>query len=355
MCDRCQHKRRILTCPHNGGMRVQPSHPCKRQQPLYVNEQEDVTLFNSSVLTEACFRTNQVLNTFICYDLYILQLASFNCHAAKVPPTNHHRYSQSEIGSCKILVPEIPTNPGLESSGTTPNMDENPRRHCWECLRRRVVCDYTRPACNRCTKSGIQCPGYGDVKPARLRWLPPGKVISRQQKRKGTADLETERYPVLIASGNVDERISPILATDTETRALLEAVEYCNSPRTIPRYFNRSLLTLADNTCIYQDLLPIHELGQHPGIYLVTPTHLQIGAKFPAYIRFTLICTTLSHRINRLGNDTQQNALAQSFYHFRGIIIRSLREDINVRHNSNGDMLVAGIIALLLADVSLHR
>lgn len=59
--------------------------------------------------------------------------------------------------------------------------------------------------------------------------------------------------------------------------------------------------------------------------------------------------------MNRLGNDGCQNSLAQSFYHFRGIIIRSLREDIEVRHNRNGDLLVAGVIALLLADVSLHN
>lgn len=58
--------------------------------------------------------------------------------------------------------------------------------------------------------------------------------------------------------------------------------------------------------------------------------------------------------MNRLGNEGYQNSLAKSFYHFRGIIIRSLREDIEARHKRNGDLLVAGVIALLLADVSSH-
>lgn len=113
----------------------------------------------------------------------------------------------------------------LNSSETMPNMDENRKRHCWECLRRRVVCDSTRPACNKCSKAGSQCPGYGDVKPARLRWLPPGKIISRQQKKNGTMDPESERHPIAMAANNVDEVISPKFSMGSETSALIEAVE----------------------------------------------------------------------------------------------------------------------------------
>lgn len=162
-------------------------------------------------------------------------------------------------------------------------------------------------------------------------------------------DPAVKRRPTKVTTGNMDERVPPQLRIDTETSALLEAVEYCTF--LLPQ-FDRVSLTWTDNTCIYRDLTPIHELGQHPGIYLVTPTHLQLGAAFPEYIRLSLICTTLSHRINRLGNDTRHTDLAKSFYHFRGIIIRSLRKDIEVCQNRNGDLLVAGIVALLLADVS---
>lgn len=238
---------------------------------------------------------------------------------------------------------------GFPYSPTRLRMNENRKRHCWECLRRRIVCDSTRPACNKCFQSGSQCPGYGDVKPARLRWLPPGKVISRQQKRNGTANCEMERHPNAMATGNLDQGLAPNLSTDTETSALLEAVEYCTFSLL---HLDRAALTWPDNTCIYRDLVPIHELGQHPGIYLVTPTHIQVGAGFPKYIQLSLICTTLSHRINRFGDNTRQNSLSKSFYHYRGVIIRSLREAIDDRHNCNGDVLIAGIIALLLADVS---
>ena len=49
-----------------------------------------------------------------------------------------------------------------------------PKKHCWECRRRRLVCDSKQPECGRCHKDGVTCPGYGAKKP--LRWLEPGQV-----------------------------------------------------------------------------------------------------------------------------------------------------------------------------------
>ncbi|OTB18169.1 hypothetical protein K445DRAFT_73332 [Daldinia sp. EC12] len=56
-------------------------------------------------------------------------------------------------------------------------MGSQPRskRHCWECRRRCLVCDFTEPKCRRCSASGIECPGYNDVKPVKFKWLPPGR------------------------------------------------------------------------------------------------------------------------------------------------------------------------------------
>ncbi len=58
---------------------------------------------------------------------------------------------------------------------------ETPRKHCWECLRRRLVCDSVRPVCNRCRTSGLVCPGYDDKQP--LRWVKPGRVTVRTRRR----------------------------------------------------------------------------------------------------------------------------------------------------------------------------
>ncbi|KAI3325503.1 hypothetical protein HD806DRAFT_533169 [Xylariaceae sp. AK1471] len=56
-----------------------------------------------------------------------------------------------------------------------------PRKHCWECLRRRLVCDSARPVCNRCCNNGIVCSGYGEKQP--LRWVKPGRVTARNRRR----------------------------------------------------------------------------------------------------------------------------------------------------------------------------
>lgn len=55
-------------------------------------------------------------------------------------------------------------------------------RQCWECLKRRLVCDNALPHCMKCQKAGRQCSGYDDAKP--LQWIQPGKVTSRRRRKK---------------------------------------------------------------------------------------------------------------------------------------------------------------------------
>lgn len=58
------------------------------------------------------------------------------------------------------------------------------QKQCWECMKRRLVCDFTRPSCKKCSKRGIECPGYGR-KP--LKWKP-------------TLSVKPDAYPVSISS-----------------------------------------------------------------------------------------------------------------------------------------------------------
>ncbi|KAF2471146.1 C6 zinc finger domain-containing protein [Lindgomyces ingoldianus] len=219
-------------------------------------------------------------------------------------------------------------------------MEENRKRHCWECLRRCLVCDSTRPICKRCSTSGTVCPGYSDAKPARLRWLAPGRVKSRNRRLKETPSNKIENShdemttrAMAELSRWTDDLVIPRFEINTETCDLVQAAEYCK-----------------DNTCIYQDLIPIHQLGPNPYIYPVSPAHFQSGATLPDHLRLVFVCMALSHRINRTRNDPQCKALAVTFYRYRGIVIRSLSEDINVEYKRTSDILLAGIISLLLAD-----
>jgi hypothetical protein len=104
--------------------------------------------------------------------------------------------------------------------------DKEPKRHCWECLRRSLVCDFRKPKCNRCTASGTECPGYGDKKPIRIKWLPPGKAKSRDRKPKGSPSGQTVKATTDVSlTRKCEGMIHPEPATDLH--AMVGAVQYC--------------------------------------------------------------------------------------------------------------------------------
>ncbi|RYP56178.1 hypothetical protein DL769_009962 [Monosporascus sp. CRB-8-3] len=80
-------------------------------------------------------------------------------------------------------------------------------KHCWECRRRRLVCDFARPKCRKCRVRGVECPGYGSKKP--LKWLQP-----RQANAEGPEKMVVPRT------------VKP--AVDRQISAVFEAVEYYN-------------------------------------------------------------------------------------------------------------------------------
>lgn len=134
------------------------------------------------------------------------------------------------------------------------------RQRCWECIRRRLVCDNGRPRCNRCKTSGIDCTGYGAKKP--VQFLEPGVVLSRPRKNKpganqigrliGHAETKTDRTKCpkkevdlcLVVGPKVDPQLQigrEALSTGldrqvhgvvrqqfrTEVDDIIEAISYC--------------------------------------------------------------------------------------------------------------------------------
>lgn len=100
--------------------------------------------------------------------------------------------------------------------------------------------------------------------------------------------------------------------------------------------------------------MPIHELGQNPYIYTISPMQLRAATMLPEFLQLGMVCMTLSHRMNRTRNEPRYETLAETFYQYRGNAIRSLNESINVDHKCTADIIIAGIITLLLTDVSRH-
>jgi len=79
-------------------------------------------------------------------------------------------------------------------------------RQCWECFKRRLVCDRTLPLCRKCTKTGKECPGYSDQKP--LQWVEPGHVTIRPKKKKEC------RLPTSAIREGKPEKLAPIISNE---------------------------------------------------------------------------------------------------------------------------------------------
>lgn len=112
------------------------------------------------------------------------------------------------------------------------------------------------------------------------------------------------------------------------------------------------ILTATDNGFIHPDLAPIHDLGQNPYVYPISSAHVETANSLPDYLRNGFICMTLSHRINRAGPEARNYVLIENYYRCRGDVIRSLNEEISEEHRRKSDVVLAGMMGLLLADVS---
>ncbi|GAD94057.1 hypothetical protein NECHADRAFT_31630 [Paecilomyces variotii No. 5] len=64
-----------------------------------------------------------------------------------------------------------------------PNIGK-PSRGCQLCRQRRVKCDLERPACRRCIKYGVACPGYRDEQELIFRNVNPTNIKKRNTRPK---------------------------------------------------------------------------------------------------------------------------------------------------------------------------
>lgn len=92
-------------------------------------------------------------------------------------------------------------------------------------------------------------------------------------------------------------------------------------------------------------------LSTNPWLFPLSPSHVQRGITRPDYVRFSLIGMTLGYRINQTTDRNQQEFLAKSYCEYRGRVIQSLTRSIQAQYNQPNDLILAGIMALLLADV----
>lgn len=115
-----------------------------------------------------------------------------------------------------------------------------PKEHCWDCRKRRLVCDSVYPACTRCVKRGDLCPGYG-AKP--LTWIKKRSLNGKQKDGQALAaiartgmmikDRGSSKNNILDGLGvHLQEAFNTPhapLEIAFETQTIIGAIEYCKS------------------------------------------------------------------------------------------------------------------------------
>ncbi|EMR64442.1 putative c6 zinc finger domain protein [Eutypa lata UCREL1] len=195
----------------------------------------------------------------------------------------------------------------MELRVLAPDAATGQNQHCWECRRRRLVCDATRPVCKKCQDSKIVCPGYDEKQP--LRWLKPGRVTCRTRKSK--------------AGGGGSRK---------------DAAESGEG---------------SDVNHVYQSVSPLHKIAQK---YEEKPFPMSLLHYFPESQRHGFVSIAMAHRLYRLpeGTSKEFEQKARSItYQYRGMAIRALNQEIGSEATAVSNALIASTITLLAADLQL--
>ncbi|WPH01375.1 fungal-specific transcription factor domain-containing protein [Acrodontium crateriforme] len=167
---------------------------------------------------------------------------------------------------------------------------------CWECRRRRLLCDGTWPKCRKCATALVNCPGY-ERRNRPLRWLQPGQIIARRSPKNDSTlalankgESQTSAEVEVVPRGDVDETM------DLHT---MDLVELDKKPL-------RSDIQDAAEAAFYYcaQVSPYEfpcELKPHITTNLITPEMLTEAS------RHLLIVTMLHHRsIQATGSKTME-------------------------------------------------
>ncbi|RJE22437.1 C6 zinc finger [Aspergillus sclerotialis] len=218
------------------------------------------------------------------------------------------------------------------------------KRQCWECVRRRLVCDSSEAGCNKCSRAGIVCPGYNDNKP--LKWLTPGKTTSLiRRHRQASPPRKPLRQPASSREA-ADKTQTPQHGRENEmpqmtvflgdlgdgTRAAVDAALYYKSE-------------------IYPRFAPMHQLEPSP---YITPIMMGLLRFFPVSFCHTMAYLVLGHRIQHIVKNVDSSQIMEMrsrlLYH-RGLAIRAVNEDVASVKTNHIDLVIGSVMMLLFSEI----
>ncbi|CEJ91541.1 hypothetical protein VHEMI07243 [[Torrubiella] hemipterigena] len=193
------------------------------------------------------------------------------------------------------------------------------RTSCWECHRKRRICDGEQPCCAKCRRRGISCPGY-DKPP--LKWLEPGQTRSKGR----TAYLEKAVAQVGSVDSHLPKQIRP-----HDALAIMQSIQYYNE------------VMIPDAAAF------LWNSPSNP--YRIDPIFIPY---LPQAMMESMICTALAHRIMQTSHDIGSQKtliLAKKLQRHRGEAIRLLGEDLADPNLCTGDATLLTVISLLLSEI----
>ncbi|KAI0973544.1 fungal-specific transcription factor domain-containing protein [Xylaria arbuscula] len=253
------------------------------------------------------------------------------------------------------------------STRTVPIETQTTRKHCWECLRRRLVCDSVRPVCNRCRTAGLVCPGYDEKQP--LRWVKPGRVSARTRgRRRGKAGgVSSRRTPDIadddeVVEANIADRRRNNPSSDEEgPRREMDDVLYflgVRQPRALDAIMRYDIVcenfagvraSYIYNCEIYERTSPLNLLLEESRVKLPLA---EVAHALPAPVQGLFILFALGYQIHKLPPDVDESVRvrarsAVSFWTYQ--VVRALNEDIAQEEKRSSDGTMTGVLMLMMA------
>ncbi|KAK1492917.1 hypothetical protein CCUS01_13913 [Colletotrichum cuscutae] len=228
------------------------------------------------------------------------------------------------------------------------------KRRCWECQRRRLVCDSVKPVCNKCRASGIVCPGYDDRKP--LTWLAPGKITCRTRRKGRVADKDTAKQKTMKIKPKLDSR-----GEIEDTEALTRSRNKYGGELVFHSALRTDTCDVFEAVQYFNDVFYPYTKSGHPPTsnVFIAEIPLKVVKYLPISIAHNLVGIVYHHRMHvqkEWKNDCPSILYAQHrMYHHRGLSIRAINEDLANPKTQSGDVVLTGVILLLQSEKSMDK
>ncbi|KAI1826573.1 hypothetical protein F4861DRAFT_536885 [Xylaria intraflava] len=251
------------------------------------------------------------------------------------------------------------------------------RKHCWECQRRRLVCDSAQPACNRCRKNGVECPGYSETKP--LRWVKPGRVTTRNRRRQrdgsslhvgpiqyNTSEPASSTSKDSSGDGELQDTVDALSFLKAAQSTVLDSImRYditCDDPARIEALYicksfspeSRIHSSFLNGMELYNCCSPLTLLVENNARYTLPP--VAVAHFLPAPIKGLFVLLALGHKMYTLPRDAKKEIRARArsavaFWAYQ--VVRTLNEQIT-SEKTVSDATISAVIMLLWEDQQYH-